>query len=977
MNEKVKETTESPEETKVNFARRNFLKLSALLAADLTATAYLGGLASASSASTSSDDLLTLTQVSDQQAASLLQSEQTFVYTADSMCASECGLAVNVVNGIVSSIYGNPYVPYNSATMCAKGSSGKQLVYSPYRIQYPMIRVGERGEGKFKAVTWDEALSYIAQKLESIKQTYGPESVVFDGGDMPDRHPYWRLFFAYGTPNCTEHGAICDLPRRLGGKLLFGGMRIEPDIMRPVLVRQPDGSLKNDFSYQTKLIMYVGWNPFTSTRINYESRGTVEAKLNGAKIIVVDPAFTNTASKADIWIPIRPGTDADLLAFMLRYILENHSDTDPTRRYIDWSFLNYSVGWDEFLTAFKSWWDKTDPINGLKYFTTEWAANRTGISPAQLEEVAHLFGITKPAALVWGMNGTGHQFNGEVISVLGAVLNTITGNFDAPGGVIDTALTRCNYGGSAPGGSFNSRTITRTVNGKQVKGTQSQLWMDVYGDWMPVNLTGQYIALGDLPNKILNGVTITQGPFAGYKYPIKAYILRGGNTVITGSNTAAWQRALTAKDSQGNYVLELFVYIDSIFLESGLYADVILPEASYLERMSVSDIYPSHPMIYLRQPVIQPQFQAKNPVDIMNALARALSAAGDPDIKAADFWEKYPTEEDFWNDALTVAPGMANVGTPLPYPQYPEGYTIIGTPDSLEAGNVTIDHTKKVVQGQPLTVEWLRNHNGVAIWPMAWYRYKSTGFLRTSSGKIEFTWDYTTIIDGKPVRYGAFSRYNELIEQSGTVPSPIKALGWSKYPSTFFWFENIWNPFTNPNYTKYASQYPFQLINGRIHQTQTATQGVVWLSRITEEDLWEPLGKGGNFQAVTIGPTGPQPTGKTIQIRDGEVSIGVIQMNTVDGVALGLKTGDIVTLTNPLGSQQTGIVNLVETIRPGVLRVGIGAGGRFSPGAGSLYFYRDVTVNHNAMVDPNAFTPISGFPAYGNMIVQVKKVVTQ
>ena len=72
------------------------------------------------------------------------------------------------------------------------------------------------------------------------------------------------------------------------------------------------------------------------------------------------------------------------------------------------------------------------------------------------------------------------------------------------------------------------------------------------------------------------------------------------------------------------------------------------------------------------------------------------------------------------------APGRVNVGTPLPYPQYPEGYKLIGTPDSLEKGEVTVDKDKKVVKGKPVTVEWLRNNHGVAIWPMSWYRYKNT-----------------------------------------------------------------------------------------------------------------------------------------------------------------------------------------------------------------------------------------------------------
>ncbi len=336
------------------FSRRNILKLGTFSAGGALAAGVFG---------------LPFRKLSAQEAASLLKEEQKFVYTADVMCPAECGLAVNVIDGVASAIYGNPRVPYNAATMCAKGTSGLQMVYSPYRIKYPMIRVGKRGEGKFKRVSWPEAINYIADKLTKIKKDHGPESVIMDAGDVTDRTPYWRLFFAYGTPHCTEHGSICDTPRRHGPKLMFGGKRVEPDVMRPVQVRQEDGSLKNDYSYKTRLIVYAGWNPFTATRINYESRGTVEAKLNGAKLVVIDPALTNTASKADTWLPIRPGTDADLFAFMLRYILENDSKTDHNRRYIDWSFKDYSVGWNDFEASFRSWWNKVDPVNGMQYFT--------------------------------------------------------------------------------------------------------------------------------------------------------------------------------------------------------------------------------------------------------------------------------------------------------------------------------------------------------------------------------------------------------------------------------------------------------------------------------------------------------------------------------------------------------------------------------------------------------------------------------
>ena len=150
-----------------------------------------------------------------------------------------------------------------------------------------------------------------------------------------------------------------------------------------------------------------------------------------------------------------------------------------------------------------------------------------------------------------------------------------------------------------------------------------------------------------------------------------------------------------AKDVSGKYKLELYVFIDSLNLESALYADVILPEASYAERQSLADIYPSHQVIYNRDAVIAPLYECKKPTEIMNMLAKKLNELGDADLKASDFWEKYKTEEDFVNEMLAPAPGRVNVGTPLPYPQYPEGYKLIGTPDSLEKGEVTVDKDKK------------------------------------------------------------------------------------------------------------------------------------------------------------------------------------------------------------------------------------------------------------------------------------------
>ncbi len=897
-------------------------------------------------------------------------------YTADVMCPSECGLEVWVKDGVAHRIYGNYACPYNDGAICGKGAAGLGLVYSPYRIRKPMIRVGERGEGRFKEVSWEEAIDYIARKMIEIKKKYGPESVIVDTGDVTDRDQYWRLGFAFGTPNCVEHGAICDTPRRHGPKLMFNGKRIEPDIMTPRLVRQPDGSLAWDRTHRAKLIIYAGWNPFLATRINWESRGTVAAKVeNGCRVIVIDPVFSNTATQADMWVPIRPGTLADLFAAMLRYILENDDPKDPTRRYIDWDFKKYSIGWEDFEKAFREWWDKTDPINGLKYFTLEWAENRTDIPKEKIKELAHLFGITKPAALVWGMQAPGHHYNGYCASILGTVLNVITGNFDAPGGAIDTEIVKSSKGGTATGKWMLSKKVKRVVNGQEVEGTVAELHMDHYSDWP----SAWDDVVGDYPRRFREGVTIRYGSFRGHKYPIKAYILRTGNSVITAGATWDWIDALTAKEG-GEYKVELVVVIDTIFLETALYADVLLPEASYLERMSLSDIYPTYPVIFLRDAVIEPLHESKKPTDIMNMLAKRLYELGDRDIRPEDFWEKYKSEEDFVNEMLEVAPGRPNVGQPLPYPQYPEGYTIIGDPESLEKGEVTIDHEKKVIRGRPLTVKWLREHKGVAVWPMSWYRYRkwdeekkewvpNKAWPPTASKMIEFVWDYTTT-DGK--RQGMYSSANARIEKTGEIPRGLREIGFEKFPRTFYWFEAKYNPYTNPKVAYLKNEYPFMLISGRVHHAMSGTQMVAALGQSPAEGTWTPLNKEVEVEVEDFTPTGVITRKK--KFLEGEWAVGTVWINSADAAKLGIKMGDLVKVENHLKRSVVGRAYVSEAIKPGVVKIAFAAGGRFSPGIGPTYVHKDYTPDYNMLVIPDNLTPIMGQPAFTAIPVKVEKL---
>ncbi|GBE03896.1 tetrathionate reductase subunit B precursor [bacterium BMS3Abin09] len=869
------------------------------------------------------------------------------VYTADSMCPAECAISVLVEDGVAKKIYGNPHSLNSNGTFCAKGAAGLQLTYSPHRIKTPMMRTGERGEDKWKEITWDEAADHIAKKMIGIKQQYGPEAVFMDCGDVTDREAYYRLFHAFGTPNTIDHGSICDPNRKWGQRIMLGDERPLPDVQRPLLIRNDDGELYLNSKHDAKLILNVGVNPFVATRFSYMSSGIPGARAeNNCKYIVIDPSHTNSAALADIWLPIIPGTDAALLAAMLHYIIENDSSKDDLKRYMDHDFINkYSVGWQEFRDEFLAYTKKKDPSNKLNYFTLEWAEEKTGISKGDIENISHLFGITKPASIEIGMHGTSHHTNGDVTSILMAALCLVTGNMDTPGGLVFIDSQKPRKGEKTKAKEFLNRTVLRKINGIDVSGTLSELHKDNYGDY-PSAWKG---VLTDLPRKIREGITLKHGWFKGYTYPVKAFVTRAGNPVITAGSTPDWIDALTSRDENGEYNLDLMVFIDTHINVTGKYADIVLPEAGFLERMGVSDVYTMNPELAIRDQVIKPLYESKTPFDFMITMSEALIRNGDNDIKAEDFKLKYENEEAFINEILSGAPGFYNIGEPLPYPDLPKGCLILGTPDDPRA----IWGDKVIKKGELLTVDWLRKNNGVAIWPTSYHRYKNAGgspsgiYPETDSKKFEFK----------------FSWLKKINEKLGT-----------DYPTTFYWADPEWNPRT-PDFNETGREYLFQLISGRVHHSMTMTAVCPYLAG-TNTECMKPL----NDEFIYTMPeveNVPNRSGllndKENSFKTGSISIPVFAVNSGDGESLRLKTGDIVTLENPLQKRIKGKVFLTEEIMPGVIKTAFGPGGQKASGIGLMNHASEYTPNINELHDPDNFNRFTGTPGFGDIMVKIIK----
>lgn len=321
------------------------------------------------------------------------------VTTVCGLCHTNCGLKISVKNGRICNVKGNPDHPTNSGAMCVKGAAMKELVYAPERLKYPL----QKTRGGFKRISWDEALNRIADRLLEIREKYGSRTLVrCVGASMTEatRDSFVQLLATYGSSNWTSSSHLCSQPRRLGQQLVQGG-RSDPDYLH------------------TNCMLIWGANPTDSMRpaerLAYGrfNRIIPESRKRGAKLIVIDPRRIKTAEEADLFVKIKPGTDAALALAMLHVIIaENRYDREFVR---DWT-----VGFD-------------DLAEHVRPATPRWAEEITGVKAETIQALARTFADAKPAVIREG-NGLDQHSNVVDTVRLTASVTAITGNLDVPGG---------------------------------------------------------------------------------------------------------------------------------------------------------------------------------------------------------------------------------------------------------------------------------------------------------------------------------------------------------------------------------------------------------------------------------------------------------------------------------------------------------------------------------------------------------------
>jgi thiosulfate reductase/polysulfide reductase chain A len=484
--------------------------------------------------------------------------DRRIVRSACRMCHGGCGVLVHVQNGKVVKIEGNPDSPASKGKICPKGLASIDHLYHPDRIIHPLKRVGERGEGKFERISWDEAYHIIVTKIKTIQDQYGPESVAVGHGTGRYHFSHvLRFANALGTPNWVEPGsAQCFIPRIITSGITYGDLIV------------------CDYGYNDvypKCLLCWGKHPSVSGP-DAESQFRVKSCLKQRpKLIVVDPRETHMAREADIWLKVRPGTDAALaLAFHHVIIEEGLYD----REFIE----KWTVGFDQLKER-------------VRQYTPEWVSEICWVPAEQIRAAARMYATTKPAAMTWG-NALEHNPNAFQNARAVGILPALTGNIDIPGGNIlgEQAVKEVDW-------LFDY--LSDDMKDKRLGAATYRLLCGKYTPIQPANIYILFKAMR-----------------TGKPYPVKVFLLFGNNGLVSFANTKRTYETFKCLD---------FISIMEFYMTpTAALADLILPSATWLEANEISLVPLGANNNALAQQKVVQIGECKQPEEVMIEIARRL-----------------------------------------------------------------------------------------------------------------------------------------------------------------------------------------------------------------------------------------------------------------------------------------------------------------------------------------------------------------
>ncbi|MGE4632564.1 MAG: molybdopterin-dependent oxidoreductase [Planctomycetota bacterium] len=495
-------------------------------------------------------------------------------------CEAGCGLlaAIDVDEMEIVRIEGNPLHPGSRGRNCAKGPATLNQVKDEERILQPMRREGPRGAGKFVPVSWEEALDQIASNVRELLVAERHDEVMYHVGRPGHEGAMERVLQAWGIDGHNSHTTVCSASARCGYQLTWGYDRPSPD------------------HENAQLILLLSSHLEAGHYFNPHAQRIVEAKERGARIVVLDPRLSNTAARADLWLPTRPGTEGAVLLAALRLLIEENK--------IDHTFVSDWVDWrgylahlhpaepptvDRFLQLFS---------RHLSQWTPEMAEEQAGLEKGSIraltDEIARAG--SRVAAHIWRSAASGNLGGWQIARAM-ALLTAFTGSAGSEGGTSPASWNK-----------FKPDYFSMPEHGSR--------WNELI--WPRQWPTSFYEMSHLLPHLVEDGVG-----------KIGVYFTRVFNPVWTFPDGMSWMNMLRDERKVG-----LHVALTPTWNETAYFADLVLPMGHSTERHDIqSQETHSCRWVSFRQPVFR-------------SLARLQGRPSDDTrgFNPGQVWE----EDEFW-----------------------------------------------------------------------------------------------------------------------------------------------------------------------------------------------------------------------------------------------------------------------------------------------------------------------------------------
>ncbi|WP_442583408.1 molybdopterin oxidoreductase family protein [Mesorhizobium sp. ASY16-5R] len=614
------------------------------------------------------------------------------------MCACRCGIDVHIKDGKIRYIEGNRDHPVNRGVLCAKGSAGIMQHYAPARLKAPLKRVGPRGSGEFKEISWDEALETATRWLGEVRERDPKKLAFFTGRDQSQSLTgYWAQM--YGTPNYAAHGGFCSVNMAAAGIMTIGGAFWE--------FGAPDWD-------RTKLFVLFGVAEDHDS--NPIKIGLSKLKKNGARFVSVNPVRTGYSAIADNWIGIRPGTDGLLILAVIHELLKARKiDVDYIVRYTNatWLVIDRPGTSDHGLFArdgdgkplvFESVTERVVPLGtqgaraalsgrvelpdgrfatpafqllAEKYLDPQYApeavAAETGITAdvirglaAEIARVAfdeaifldqpwtdthgnrHDGFVGRPVSF-HAMRGISAHSNGFQTARALHLLQVLIGAIDCPGGFrFEPPYPKPVEAHPTPHGKAEHFGSNKPLSGPHLGFPRGPEDMLIDKDGRPARIDKAFSWDAPFSAHGLMHMVIANA-HAGDPYPVDLLFLYMANMAWNSSmNTGGVIKMLEDKDpATGEYRIPKIIYSDAYASEMVTYADLVLPDTTYLERhdcISMLDRPISEPDAVqdaIRWPVVEPDRDVRGFQSVLLDLGARLKLPAFVDNRGKPIYADY------------------------------------------------------------------------------------------------------------------------------------------------------------------------------------------------------------------------------------------------------------------------------------------------------------------------------------------------